>query len=386
VISELSLSLMLLIGAGLLIRSFQRLSNVAPGFNPEHVISMRVSPAGPKYRVKGSTPRFYEQVGERIGHLPGVRMQGAISALPLTPSVGWGGVTVEGYVPPADQPELQVDLRATTPDYFRAMEIPLEAGRFFSAHDEPDSQPVVMIDHKMAQRFWPHDDPIGKRVKFGGSGSKAPWMSIAGVVGTVRQYGLDVDGKMVLYLPEKQQSFGGLFLVARTAGDPAAMTNAMVNEIHSLDPEAPVYNIATMDQRLHDSLARRRFSMTMLGAFAAFALILAIVGIYGVMSYLVTQGTRDIGIRLALGATPRRILGMVIGQGMGLAAIGIVAGLAGAAFLTRWMASLLFGTSATDPATFSAVALLLAVVALLASYVPALRATKVDPMVALRDE
>ena len=386
VVTELAFSLMLLIGAGLLVRSFVSLSSVGPGFNTGHVISMRVSPGGPRYRVKGATTQFYEQAGERISRLPGIEGQGATSTLPLTPSIGWGGISIEGYVPPADKPELQVDIRAATPDYFRTMAIPLHAGRFFSAHDGPDAQPVLMVDRKMAQMFWPREGPVGKRVKFGRADSKNPWMTIVGVVGTVRQYGLDIDGKMAVYLPEKQVSMGGLFMVARTAGDPAAMTSAIVNEIHTLDPEVAVYDIATMDDRLHQSLARRRFSMTMLAAFAGFALILAIIGIYGVISYLVTQATRDIGIRLALGATPGRIRGMVIRQGMGLAAAGILAGLAGAALLTRLMASLLYGTSATDILTFSVVAFLLAVVAFFASYVPAMRATKVDPLVALRYE
>jgi len=312
-----------------------------------------------------------------------VKSTGGVTALPLTSTVGWGGVEVEGYTPPANEPELQVDMREATADYFRTLEIPLRSGRFFDAHDESDAQRVVIVDEKMAQRFWPREDAVGKRVR---TGSKSPWMTIAGVVGSVKQYGLELEGRMVLYFPHAQDPASSLYLVARTSSDPAEMAAAIVREIHAVDSEVPVYDVRTMEGRLHDSLARQRFSMTMLGAFAVFALILAAVGIYGVMSYLVTQGTHDIGVRIALGAPRSGILRMVVRQGMSLAGIGIVAGLIGAALLTRLMASLLFGVSATDAVTFSLVAVFLAAVALVASSVPAFRATRVDPLIALRDE
>ncbi|HEY6393013.1 MAG TPA: ABC transporter permease [Bryobacteraceae bacterium] len=384
VVTELALSLVLLIGAGLLIRSFLRLASVSPGFNTDHVITMRVAPSGPKYRDRKARIQFYQQIGERVAHLPGVQGQGATSTLPLTSSVGWGGIQVEGYTPPPSQPELQVDQRTTTVDYFRTMQIPLVKGRFFDDHDIEGAQPVVLIDEKMAHRFWPHEDAVGKRVKTGGD--KAPWMVIAGVVGTVKQYGLDIDGRMVVYYPYQQQPGGGMYYVARTTVEPASVSSAIAHEVHVIDAGVPVYEVRTMQERLHASLARQRFSMSMLGAFAAFALILSAVGVYGVMSYLVTQGTHDIGVRIALGAGRGKILGLVVRQGMGLAAIGIVVGLAGAWGLTRVMASLLFGVSATDLLTFSMVALFLATIALLASYVPARRAMKVDPMIALRYE
>ncbi len=386
VVGELGLSLMLLIGAGLLIRSFVRLQDVSPGFQTDHVISMRLAVSGARYRQQPqgvATLQFYQQLVERVSHLPGVRLAGAVSALPLTSSVGWGGMQVEGFTPPPDQPELQVDQRIATTDYFRAMEIPLRRGRYFTEHDTNDGQKVVLVDEKMAKRFWPHEDAVGKHVR---PGSDGPWLTIAGVVGTVKQYGLDIDGRMVVYYPHLQAPSNGMYFVARTSSDAAGLAPAIVREVHAIDRDVPVYEIRTMQDRLRESLARQRFSMVMLGAFAGFALILAAIGIYGVMSYLVTQGTHDIGVRIALGAQRSGILRMVVRQGMELAAAGIVAGLLGAIALTRVMASLLFGVSATDVATFSAVAVFLAVVALAASYVPAWRATRVDPLIALRDE
>lgn len=383
VVAELAISLTLLAGAGLLIRSFTRLISVPPGFNPERVISMQVSAEGPKYKEDAQRIAFYQNLAERVKNLPGVTGQGVVSALPLTPSVGWGGMTVEGYVPPLNQPELQVDIRAVTPDYFRSMQIPLISGRFFSTSDAEKSQPVVLVDQKMAERFWPHGDAVGKRVR---QGEHQPWRTIAGVVGVVKEYGLDTDTRMVVYFPHSQMAVGSMYLVARTTTDPASMTNPIIEQVHAIDPDVPVYDVATMQQRFHDSVARQRFAMAMLAAFACFALILAAVGVYGVMSFLVTQGTPDIAIRMALGAQRRSILSLVFQQGMGLALVGIAAGLIGALILTRLMASLLFDVSATDPLTFAGVALLLVLVAVLACYFPARRAMSVDPMVALRYE
>ncbi|MGD0365156.1 MAG: ABC transporter permease [Bryobacteraceae bacterium] len=381
VVSELAFSLMLLIGAGLLIRSFVRLQNVPPGFATDHVLSMQVAASGPKYREDKPVIQFYREVGLRIGRLPGVIAQGQASVLPLTGAVGWGGINVEGYTPPPGQ-ELQVDLRLASTDYFRAMKIQLLKGRFFDSHDSIDGQRVTIIDEQFAQRFWPHENPVGKHLWFD---PKKPF-TIAGVVGTVKQYGLDSGSKIAVYFPQDQQGGGQMFEVARTSGNPAELANAIVREIHAVDPGVPVYDIRTMDERLHDSMARQRFATTMLGAFAAFALLLAAVGVYGVMSYLVTQSTHDIGVRVALGAQPGQVLGLVVRQGMALALVGIVVGWIGSAALTRAMSSLLFGVSATDAVTFVAVAALLAAVVCAATMIPARRATGVDPMVALRDE
>jgi putative ABC transport system permease protein len=288
---------------------------------------------------------------------------------------------VEGYTPPPGQ-ELQVDQRVASTDYFRVMKIPLLKGRYFDDHDTSDGQQVAIIDEQFAQRFWPRDNPIGKHLWFD---PKKP-LTIAGVVGMVKQYGLENGSKIVVYFPHQQGPANGVYLVARTSSNPADLANAMVREIHAVDAGVPVYDIRTMQERLYDSLARQRFATAMLGAFAAFALLLAAVGVYGVISYLVTQSTHDIGLRLALGAQPGQILGLVLRQGMALAAAGIVAGLIGAAALTRVMASLLFGVSATDALTFGLVAAILAAVVCVATLIPARRATGVDPMVALREE
>jgi predicted permease len=286
---------------------------------------------------------------------------------------------VEGFTPQPGQ-ELQVDQRAATPDYFRTMEVPILKGRGFTDFDAmPNAQAVVVVDEKFARRFWPDQDPIGKHLWFD---PKQP-LTIVGVVGTVKQYGLDIDGRIVFYRPSVNLLS---YQVARTSSDPASTASAIVRAIHEADPTRPVYDIRTMEDRMSDSLARQRFSTLMLGAFAVFAMILAVVGVYGVMSHLVTQGTHDIGVRLALGAQRSSIVGMVIRRGMELTGAGLVLGLLGAAALTRVMASLLFGVSATDVVTFSAVPVVLAGIGLLASYLPARRATQVDPVVALREE
>ena len=386
VTAELALSLVLLVGAGLLIRSFVRMLNVSPGFNPDHVISMRYSAIDPKnLKDDPARARFTADLFDRIRNLPGVTASGGVSSLPFTTSVGWGGISVEGYTPPPNQPEIQVDKRLATDDYFHTMQVRLVRGRFFNSGDRLDTQKVVVIDEKMSAFFWPNSDPLGKRVRDSGD-PKEPWYTVVGVVDVVKEYGLDTDTRMAVYYAQNQSPSSSLYLVARTSSDPNSLAAAIANEVHALEPDAPVYDVSSMQDRLSQSLARQRFSMLMLGAFAAFALVLAAVGVYGVMSYLVTQGTRDIAIRIALGAQQSNILRLVVRQGMTLAAFGIAAGLAGALALTRVMSTLLFGISATDALTFAAVPTLLAVIALLACYIPARRAIRVDPMVALRYE
>ena len=381
VVSELALSLMLLIGAGLLVRSFVRLQSVAPGFTTEHVLTMQIAATDPKYRDDKALANLYREIETRVTHLPGVIAEGEVSVLPLTGSVGWGAIHVEGYAPPPGQ-ELQVDLRVASADYFRAMEIPLRSGRFFSEHDTADMPRVVIIDERFAQRFWPNGDAVGKHLWFD---PNKP-ITIVGVVGAVKQYGLETEGKIATYFAREQDSPNGVYLVARTSSDTTGLAAAIASEIHSVEPIVAVYETRTMQDRWYDSLARQRFSSTMLAAFAAFAMLLAAVGLYGVMSYLVTQNTHDIGVLMALGARPGDILGLVLRQGMELAVIGIVAGLAGAFALTRVMASLLFGVSTMDAATFGAVPVLLAAVAFAATAIPAWRTTRVDPVVALREE
>ena len=383
VIAELAISLPLLVGAGLLVRSFVRLANVPPGFNPQHVVSMNVGAYGPQFKDPTTRVQFYQELAERIRRLPGVTATGAISALPLTSAIGWGGMHIEGYVPPANEPELQVDQRSATPPYFSAMEIPLIRGRMFAETDTDKMPPVAIIDQKMADRFWPYGDAIGKRIR---PSDDSPWVSIVGVVGVVKEYGLDTDTRMVVYWPHAQRPSGSMYAVARATTGSASTIDAMVRQVNALNPAVPVYDIATMEQRVQDSMARQRFAMTMLGGFAGFAMILAAIGIYGVMSFLVTQGTADIAIRMALGARRANILSLVFQQGMRLALVGIIVGLVGALGLTRMMSSLLFGVTPTDPFTFFSVLALLLFVALSACLFPARRAMRIDPMIALRAE
>jgi putative ABC transport system permease protein len=378
VVSEVAFSLVLLIGAGLLMRSFVRLQNVSPGFEPEGVISMRLGGTARQFENRDAAIAYFRPFGDALAAVPGVVSRGAVSSLPFTSSVGWGSINVEGWTPQPGQ-ELQVDIRAATRDYFQTMRIPLIKGRVFADLDMPQSaEPVAIIDEKFAQRFWPNGDAIGKHLWF----DPKQKLAIVGVVGTVKQYGLDIDGRIVVYRPAPNPGYH----VARTSSDPTLVASAFVKKIHELDPTMTVFDVRTMSDRMSSSMARQRFSTLMLGAFAMFALLLAIVGVYGVMSYLVTQGAHDIGLRMALGAQRGRIVLMVLRQGMELAGAGVVIGLAGALLLTRVMASLLFGISATDVMTFAAVTLSLVAIALLASYIPARRATRVDPVVALRDE
>jgi predicted permease len=381
VVSELTLSLMLLIGAGLLLRSFVRLQNVPPGFTTDRVLTMEVAATGPKYREDKAVVNLYREIEERVAHLPGVVAEGVVSALPLTGGVGWGIIGVEGYTPPPGQ-ELQSDIRVASTDYFRTMEIPLRAGRFFNEDDTAGKPEVAIIDQKFAQRFWPSGDAVGKHVWFD---PKKP-MTIVGVVGVVKQYGMGIDGKIALYFPQQQAGDSRMFLAVRTATEGTGLSSAVVRQVHTVDSDVTVYGIRSMQERLYDSLARQRFSSTMLGAFAVFALLLAAVGLYGVMSHMVTQATHDIGVLVTLGARPGNILGLVVRQGMAQAGIGIGVGLLGALALTRVMSSLLFEVSSRDVATFAAVPALLAVVAFAATAIPAWRATRVDPMVALRYE
>ena len=381
VVSELTLSLTLLIGAGLLIRSFIRLQSVPPGFTAGHVLSMEIAADDPKYHDDKAAAGLHRDIDARISQLPGVVSEGTASVLPLTGTVGWGSINVEDYTPPPGQ-ELQVDLRSASADYFSTMQIPLIAGRYFSAFDAPDSQRVVIIDAKFAQRFWPDSSPIGRHLWFD---PKKPY-TIVGVVGVVKQYGLETDGKIATYFSQSQNPDTDTFVVVRTTSDPEALSAGVVGEIHAVDPGIAVTGIETMQQRLSNSLARQRFASTMLGAFAVFALALAAVGLYGVLSHLVSQSTHDIGVMVTLGAQSRDIVRLVIRQGAELVLVGIAAGIAGAFALSRVLAGLLFGISARDLTTFASVPLILAAVAFAASLIPAWRASRVDPIVALRDE
>jgi predicted permease len=386
VISELALSVVLLIGAGLLIRSFAHLQNVQPGFNPKNVLTYELTMTGKKYADKPTTLNTYRQLFENLERLPGVTAASAVSPIPMSETFAWGPITVEGRTPLAGENFINADERIVAGHYFQAMEIPLLHGRFFDDHDNLTSPSVAIVDEYMAQQLWPNADPVGKRIRNGGLDTTSQWITVVGVVGRIRQYALDTESRIAFYLPQTQYVTRGMNVVLRSSTDPASMTSAVKSATHAVDPDLPLYDVRTMAQRVEISLARRRFAMLLLGLFAALALALATIGIYGVMAYLVNQGTREIGIRMALGATERNILNLIVRKGMALALGGVFIGLAAAFALTRLMRTLLFGVNSSDPATFLAIALLLAAVALLASYIPARRAARIDPMISLRSE
>jgi predicted permease len=390
VAAQIALCVMVLIGAGLLVRSFARAQAVPPGFDPSGVLTMELTLSGRKYAGAGRVAETYRLLWEQLGAVPGVTAVGGVTALPLSDMFAWGPITVEGREVAPGEAFINVDQRTVAGDYFDAMRIPLVAGRFFTDSDLPDTPRVVVIDERMAEQLWPGQDPVGKRIRTGGFDVRpdTPWMTVIGVTGRVRQYSLDgVEPRIAMYHSHRQRPSRALNIVMRTdAPAPEMLASPATAVIRGLDADLPIYNIKTMQARVDESLARRRFAMTLLSLFGLLALGLAAIGTYGVMAYLVSQGTRELGIRMALGATPGGVAGMVVKGGMTTAAIGIAAGLAGAAAATRFMQGLLFGVEPGDPVTFAATAVLLALIALAATYAPARRASRIDPIIALRAE
>ncbi len=406
VVVEVATTLVLLIGAGLMIRSFYRLQNVNPGFSYDHLTSFTIALPRAKYASPEQRHQFFSRLLEDLRQLPGVEHTAAASGLPLGNN-GWQtSFTVEGQPPPAPGQTPLMEACLVTPDYFRVMSIPLKSGRFFDDHDDRSSIAgkdlsdlnenememaalnSIIVDEEFARRYWPNEEPVGKRIRMGGGTEpRAPLLTVVGVVGRVKMEGLSQDSRRVQgYFPYAQTPGGGMTVIIKAAGDPNQLIAGARQQVKAIDPDQPIYGVRTMDEIRAESVAPEKLNLTLLSIFAGIALVLAIVGIYGVMSYSVTQRTHEIGIRMAIGAEPRDVFKMIIGQGMILALIGVVLGLIGAFALTRLMTTMLFGVEPTDPLTFAAIAVLLTVVALVACYLPGRRATRVDPVVSLRYE
>ncbi|MGB7922683.1 MAG: ABC transporter permease [Pyrinomonadaceae bacterium] len=384
VISEVALSLILLIGAGLMIRSFWKLQRVDPGFDTSNTLTMSLGLSSAKYPDARQQAAFFDRALEQVRALPGVVSVGATTTLPLSGNGSTQPFSIEGQPEStvAEQPTAR--MRYISPDYFRALGIPLRQGRFFNDQDRENGVPVVIISEAMARRFWPGQDPLGKRLT-PSFHQQQGLREVVGVVGDVKA-GLDSDASATMYVSYKQAPRPYMTIVARTASDPQKFIQPISKAIYGIDKEQALWDVMTMEQVMADSVSGRRFNMTLLIVFAALALVLATVGVYGVMNYSVTLRRRELGIRIALGARTVDVLRLVLGQGLALTLIGVGAGLVGAYGLTHLMGSLLYGVTATDSLTFISVSSVLLAVGLLASYLPARRATKVDPMIALRSE
>jgi putative ABC transport system permease protein len=389
VVAEVSLALVLLIGAGLMIRSFMRLHQVKTGFESDRVLTMRVQLPGAKYKDDQQRLAFFKQAQERIAALPGVKTIGAINFLPLSGMASNTAFNIVGRpeAPPGQAPGTEV--RVIQGAYFNAMAIPLLNGRLFDERDGPDSR-VTIINETMAKKYFPNEDPIGKQLAISWAppepGKPQPIDEIIGVVGDTRETSLERDPNPAIYWPLARESYQFMTFIIRSAIDPLQLTTSVRGEIRAIDPDQPVADVRTLEQVVAKSIARPRFDMMLLGIFAAVALVLASVGLYGVMNYSATQRTQEIGIRMALGAKPGDILRLVVGHGMKLTVAGIALGVIASLALTRVMTNLLFGVTATDVPTFLGVSALLTIVALLANYIPARRATRVNPVTALRYE
>ena len=391
VVAEIALALVLLVGAGLLIKSFLRLQSVNAGFNPQNVLTMEVSLPVAKYPrpiTGGSGPdtraSFFAEALRRINQLPGVEASGATTILPLSGTNSDSSFGIEGRVMKPGAPGPDEEIRTITPDYFRVLQTPLLRGRFFNDGDTATSPQVAIINDALARKYWPNEDPVGKRITFSDMRKPdAKWITIVGLVGSVRHKGLEFDPEPEFYFPHAQDPSPSMLVAVRSTQDPRSLASTIRREIQAIDPELPIANVRTFEAVVAESVAPRRLSVLLLGIFAGIALVLAAVGTYGVISYLVVQRTHEIGVRMALGAQRHDVLTLVVGHALKLVGIGIAIGLVLALFSSRILAALLYNVGAFDLATFMIITGLLAVTALLASYIPALRATRADPMIAL---
>jgi len=384
VVGEVALSLALLSSAGLLIKSFLRLQQVDPGFTIENVLTLRTTLPEQRYQDDSEIIAFYRGLLERIRNTPGVESAGAINALPLSGNGGSGTTTMDTTALPPEDAAVEAERRFVTPGYFESMGTRLIRGRFFNEFDNEDSQLVAIVDETLANTYWPNEDPIGKRLQFGRHNPAQPWRTVVGVVQYTRYRSLEQASRVEVYLPHAQYPVTGMTFALKTAADPAALIPAIRREVAGLDPEQPVFAIKPMAELVAGAVARRELIMLILAAFAGVALALAALGIYGLMSYWVTQRSFEIGIRLALGASRGNVLAMVTGQSAFVVTIGVAVGLAASMALTRLLESMLFQVDATDLPTFSLVAGALVAVGLLAGLFPAVRASRVDPMTTLR--
>ena len=389
--AEAAVCLMLLAGGGLLLRSFLRVLEVDPGFRPAGVLTMQINLPPQKYSRPEQWRAFFRDVLARVQAIPGVDAAGAIGGLPLNGNANSGDLNVDSQAVEPDKRTPETDYRPATAGYFTAMGISLMEGRFFDEHDTETSAPVAIIDQSMARLYWPRESALGKRVRLGGGGPQntAAWMTIVGVVKHVHYRTLEAKSRVEVYWPAYQLTPYGLpamDLVIRTSRDPKSLAAVIEREVHALDPDQPVFHVRTMDEWMAESVARRRLALILLAIFSGMALVLAGVGIYGTTSFGVTQQTREIGVRRALGAQPADVFRLVVGQGVRAVACGAGAGIVGALVMTQLMRQALFDVSPADPVTYAAVIAVLALVALLAAAVPARRATRVEPIVALRYE
>jgi putative ABC transport system permease protein len=384
VISEIALAVVLLIGASLLVKSFLRLENVNPGFDPAKLVAFQVSLPAAKYTDDPPVINFYQQLNERLKALPGVQSVSGTTAIPLEGTSNYTSYLIDGQPPPPPGEFLLAEHIGIFPDYFKTMRVPMLRGREFAPQDDIKGAPVVIVNDAMARLHWPNEDAVGKRIVIDYD-NKVP-REIVGVVSNVKHFGLDAEAKPEMYVPQYNYPFYASYMVVRADGDQQTLSRAIQREIQGLDKDLPIYNVKTMEQLVSASVAQRRFNMLLMTCFAVIAVILAAVGLYGLISYSVNQRAHEIGVRMALGARQSDILKLILGHGLKLAVAGVVLGVIGAFALTRVISSLLYGVSATDPVTFVGISLLLLAVAVLASFIPARRAMNVQPNVALRYE
>jgi putative ABC transport system permease protein len=387
-IAEVSLALILLVGAGLMMKSLYRLLSVDPGFRPDRVLTMNMSLRTAQYAKDPAILNFWQRVLASVRELPGVEAAALGTDVPLTDHHSRSDITLEGMTLPKPGNYPHPDGHSVSPGYAHTLGVPLQRGREFTDADTENAPLVAMINTALARQFFPHQDPIGKRFMFGHpSAKRAPkWITIVGVAGDTKLYGLANPARLEVYLPFRQDASGHMTLIVKSGMEPAALTSAIRSAIASIDKDQPVSDIATMHQLVNDSVSTRRITLILLGVFGALALVLGAIGIYGVLAYSVAQRTHEIGIRMALGARRGDVVRMILAQGAKIAGAGVFIGILASFGLTRLMANLLFSVSPADPATFAAVAIVLVLVALLASYVPARRTLRVDPMIALRHE